>query len=56
MILTTAEKPDSEWVHVIEIHTTNRVYRLFSDDLVVKEQWYLAIDDFLRDRAKQEEE
>lgn len=38
VVLTAYDKPqEKEWVHVIEIHTTNRVYRLFSDDLVVKE-------------------
>ena len=57
MILTASDRPkEPEWVHVMEIHTTNRVYRLFTDDLIVKEQWCLALDDYLRDRAKLEEE
>ena len=56
-MLTAADRPkEPEWVHVMEIHTTNRVYRLFTDDLIVKEQWYLALDDYLRGRAKLEEE
>ena len=38
VVLTAYDKPqEKDWVHVIEIHTTTRVYRLFSDDLVVKE-------------------
>ena len=36
VIITVADKP-KDWVHVLEIHTTSRVYRLFSDEYDVKE-------------------
>ena len=41
------EKPAKDWEHVIEIHTPNRIYRLFSDDHNVKEQWFEALDKYL---------
>ena len=40
------EKP-KDWEHVIEIHTPNRIYRLFSEDYTVKEQWFEALDKYL---------
>ena len=52
--ITSAEKP-KDWVHVLEVHTTSRVYRLFSDEYDVKEQWFSALDKFLLHRAHLEE-
>ena len=36
VLITAADKP-KDWEHVIEIYTTNRTYRLFSDEYDVKE-------------------
>ena len=55
VVITAADKP-KDWVHVLEIYTTNRTYRLFSDEYDVKEQWFYAIDKFLLYRAHLEEE
>ena len=55
VIIKPADKP-KDWPHVLEIHTTSRVYRLFSDEYDVKEQWFYALDKFLLHRAHLEEE
>lgn len=42
--LSASEKPRDGWIHVLEIQTTKRVFRLFTDSYDVKEQWFFALN------------
>ena len=42
--MLSSEKPKDGWIHALEIETTKRCYRLFSDSYDVKEQWFFALN------------
>ena len=44
------EKPNDRWIHAFELHTPQRMYRLFTDNYDVKQQWVFTLNAYLKHR------
>ena len=42
--MAASDRPRDGWIHVLEFETNKRIYRLFSDNYDVKEQWFFALN------------
>ena len=42
--MTPSEKPKDGWIHVLEIVTIKRTFRIFTDRYDIKEQWFDALN------------
>lgn len=47
--LLNCEKPNDKWIHVFELWTSQRVYRLFTDSYDIKQQWIFTITAIIKE-------